>query len=671
MLTEAKVSGSSVSASATGALLVSQTSSLTGQSVTLTATTFETVWQSSVGATAGGVTLTAQGGDLTLLIATVTATGTTTGTSPDQVLVQNGADVSGNQGLGLTAGTNLSVTASTLVSSAGAVTLTANGGLEQINSVSSVTGDTGVSGSATGAVSVASSTIEAKTGNLTLTSDTAGTPGGGGIMVSGSTLTAGQGNVTLSSNGGSETIDPSTVSAGGSVTGTSPDDISISGSSSVATKITAGQNVSFTAGGALSVSSSSVTATAGEVTLNANGNLLVDAASSVNAATTITLEGGQGGAAADSITLDGSFGAPAGSSTTALIEVYGGNGGDTILLSPVAIDGYTQVWGGTGADTITLHLPSIDVADKFDPAACTSGATTCPQALVNGTAEQDALPGMSRTVQGVSGLPLRNMVDVDGGGGGDAYIVDMSGTSVNPNGTDYIIRIHDDGPPTDFNTLTINGAANIPNDFLLEQNYVADLQPGTNGTYLPDYERVNYDTTINLLHVLGGTAADAFNVDGNSAITVLDGVAGADTFQFGQLFGSQPTAAQDVALGDEIATVDTTSGFLSAGVNYATTAYAGTGNATFTVYSNKATLKLFGEGGNNTFIVQAFQIVNTSSVATSNTQINTGNGNNLVEYNINAPVAIDGGSGYNTLVVIGTEGNDTFVITKDGSSAPA
>ena len=273
---------------------------------------------------------------------------------------------------------------------------------------------------------------------------------------------------------------------------------------------------------------------------------------------------------------------------------------------------------------------------------------------------------MSRTVQGVSGLPLRNMVDVDGGGGGDAYIVDMSGTSVNPNGTDYIIRIHDDGPPTDFNTLTINGAANIPNDFLLEQNYVADLQPGTNGTYLPDYERVNYDTTINLLHVLGGTAADAFNVDGNSAITVLDGVAGADTFQFGQLFGSQPTAAQDVALGDEIATVDTTSGFLSAGVNYATTAYAGTGNATFTVYSNKATLKLFGEGGNNTFIVQAFQIVNTSSVATSNTQINTGNGNNLVEYNINAPVAIDGGSGYNTLVVIGTEGNDTFVITKDG-----
>ena len=88
--------------------------------------------------------------------------------------------------------------------------------------------------------------------------------------------------------------------------------------------------------------------------------------------------------------------------------------------------------GGTGADTITLHLPTIDLADRFDPPLCTGGATTCPQALVNGTAEQDALAGMSRTIQGVSGLPLRNMVNVDGGGGSDAYIVDMSGTCDQP-----------------------------------------------------------------------------------------------------------------------------------------------------------------------------------------------------------------------------------------------
>ena len=197
---------------------------------------------------------------------------------------------------------------------------------------------------------------------------------------------------------------------------------------------------------------------------------------------------------------------------------------------------------------------------------------------------------------------------------------------------------------------------------------------------------------------------------------MLDGVAGDDTFQFGQVFGTDPTAATAVAPGDEIATVDTTVGWLSRGVSYATTAYAGAipatgafyqlnqadgsgdaaglyqwngaawvpststapggtpsgtalpgrGDATFTVYSNKATLKLFGEGGNNTFIVRAFLIISTGQSATSQTDITTGNGNNQIEYNINAPVAIDGGSGFNTLLIIGTDANDTFVITKDG-----
>ena len=86
----------------------------------------------------------------------------------------------------------------------------------------------------------------------------------------------------------------------------------------------------------------------------------------------------------------------------------------------------------------------------------------------------------------------------------------------------------------------------------------------------------------------------------------------------------------------------------------------------FTVYSNKATLKLFGEAGDNTFIVRAFLLAATHKTATSDTLVNGGSGNDLIEYNINAPVGIDGGTGFNTLLVIGTEANDNFVITKDG-----
>ena len=385
----------------------------------------------------------------------------------------------------------------------------------------------------------------------------------------------------------------------------------------------------------------------------------------------------------------------------------------------MAITGYTQLWGGSGNDTITLHLPTIDLAHKLDNTQCPAGQTTCPAALVNGTAAEAAL-GRVRTIEGVTGLPDRNMVDVDGQGGNDAYTVDMSGTAGNPAGADYIVRIHDNhggGAPTDVNTLTINGLPNADNIFLLQQLFVALVHPASSGTgFAPDYERVNYDNSINLLQVNGGALSDQFYVDDNSAITVLDGVAGNDTFQFGQVFGTDPTAATAVAPGDEIATVDTTVGWLSRGVSYATTAYAGAipvtgafyqltqadgsgnaaglyqwngaawvpststapggtpsgtalpgrGDATFTVYSNKATLKLFGEGGNNTFIVRAFLIITTGQSATSQTDITTGNGNNQIEYNINAPVAIDGGSGFNTLLIIGTDANDTFVITKDG-----
>jgi Ca2+-binding RTX toxin-like protein len=64
-----------------------------------------------------------------------------------------------------------------------------------------------------------------------------------------------------------------------------------------------------------------------------------------------------------------------------------------------------------------------------------------------------------------------------------------------------------------------------------------------------------------------------------------------------------------VAPGDEAAAVLTTRGWLTRGVSYATTVYGGAGNDSFLVYSNKALLKLFGEDGNDTFVVRAFVLL--------------------------------------------------------------
>ena len=87
-------------------------------------------------------------------------------------------------------------------------------------------------------------------------------------------------------------------------------------------------------------------------------------------------------------------------------------------------------------------------------------------------------------------------------------------------------------------------------------------------------ERINYDAALNgrlIVYGLGGN--DVFAVDDNSAITTLDGGAGNDTFQIGQIFGRQ----RDVAAGGLArrrrrlpeCTIATTRGWLSPGIQRA------------------------------------------------------------------------------------------------------
>jgi hypothetical protein len=57
----------------------------------------------------------------------------------------------------------------------------------------------------------------------------------------------------------------------------------------------------------------------------------------------------------------------------------------------------------------------------------------------------------------------------------------------------------------------------------------------------------------------------------------------------------------------------------------------------------------------------------TSGFSTAaETEIRTGAGQNQVQYNINAPVSIDGGTGFDKVVVLGTEFADHIVVTDTG-----
>ncbi|MDK3018043.1 DUF7507 domain-containing protein [Pseudodonghicola flavimaris] len=302
----------------------------------------------------------------------------------------------------------------------------------------------------------------------------------------------------------------------------------------------------------------------------------------------------------------------------------------------------------------------------------------------------------------------RDTLDLDGAEGTDVYVINTTGTYGEER--DYVINVLDTGARDDgTDTLAITGSdgadvflmreiTSVENRTTDRPSFVTLLhadatggdssldnaiaQSQTSADRPMGVQRVNYDRAINgRLTVFGLEGDDMFAVDGNSTITTLDGGAGADRFQIGQFHGvldaDHPEGATfhlNAAPGDEPAEViRTTRGYITAGPSQALVAKGGTGGDTFTVYSNKAEIRLEGDAGNDLFVVRAFAladenfdpIIDQYSVEGRNI-INTGAGEDQVSYNLNAPVSIDGGSGYDKVVVLGTEFGDDFVIREDG-----
>ena len=370
---------------------------------------------------------------------------------------------------------------------------------------------------------------------------------------------------------------------------------------------------------------------------------------------------------------------------------------DGFVLNTLAIAGPINLWGNASNDTFIVNkLGNVDLAGKF--IAGQSGATSID-------------PGTGQTLSpGVASV--RDTINLFGGDGSNQYDVNLTGNS------DYIVNVNRIGQPnTGSDTLTINGVPG--NDtFLLRQHFVALLQY-QNGVLQPTYERINYNGPVNALAINGIasnpvnvlnvnalesydylysdslamvqppqlvssayaaqslTSHTSFYVDGNSAITTLTGADGGDTFQFGQVFGSTRVGGSTVQFGDAIPTVEVAigvdgsgnivPGYLTSGPQYSTTAYGGAGNDQFFVYSNQAPLKLYGEDGNDNFVVRSFALAHqTGQSTTALTTIRTGNGDNQITYNVNAPVSIDGGGGLNTVTVLGSGFGDSFVITSQG-----
>ena len=311
---------------------------------------------------------------------------------------------------------------------------------------------------------------------------------------------------------------------------------------------------------------------------------------------------------------------PSGTTTT----VHAGSGDDVLTVE--TISGPTRIYGDAGNDSITVN----------------------------------ALPGSPTTTNGIGGSLLLN-----GGGGSDDYTIQLFS-----NGSSRIDVVDGVGSADGgSNTLTINGSVN-GDTFLLRKGLVAALNtPNPNAAGQQQAflyaEMVTYGDDMNAGLVVNGLAGDdVFAVDDNSTITTLNGGAGDDKFNVGQLYGE---GDGHISFNTEFTPTltDTTRGMLSNGVSYATTINGGSGGDTFQILRNVAVLQLNGESGDDMFIVRTF-LKEGDDTSDANTGINSGGGTNVVQYVVNAPVSIDGGTGFDTLVLVGTEADDVFVISKDG-----
>ena len=342
--------------------------------------------------------------------------------------------------------------------------------------------------------------------------------------------------------------------------------------------------------------------------------------------------------------------------------VFGNAGSDTIYGE----DGNDLIRGNEDGDTIFGQSGNDELYGNGGTDTIYGGAGND---LILGGDDPDIIYG------GV------NSDTIDGGAGGDQYNINFIGgktnsvTEINDTGLDgrdtvtinttnsadtVLMRSHfatkddspsiPDDPNTDFDESSIEeGVA-----------FVALLNEKTAA------ERVNYRNNIEsfVLNTLYGDDYVAVD-DTRAEFTVNLGI-GDDQIQVGQLFRSERNGEAGLAIDEYVAVIETTRGFLSNGVSFDMTINGGIGNDEFTVYHNLANLIMNGQAGDDIFLIKAFALAGSEETDRGRMDLTGGGGADTIQYVVNAPVFINGGDGFDTVVIIGTEFGDDFVITEDG-----
>ncbi len=373
-------------------------------------------------------------------------------------------------------------------------------------------------------------------------------------------------------------------------------------------------------------------------------------------------------------------------------DIIDGNGGNDTISGGIDND---IIYGGSGNDTIDggagndslygdngIRNYIVDDEDAFEGKQITFGENLGLSNEPTNKIYKKAVSGGEIKGGNDKIMTGPGMDFVDGQGGSDQIIVNLMGESemnyanITDSGTDKF----------DTDTLTIEGTE-YNDRLLMRMNKEETQEDGetVNGTLgfvalLPEksltpedvvnenIERVNFTRGIDVVNLNGNGGDDRITIDGTAKITNVDGGAGNDSFQIGQLYNSDRVSGgnQGIVKDDEFHTVQEIKDdkYLSDGVTKGTTlnVEGGVGSDDFTLLHNVGTLSMAGGRGNDAFSIYNYR----ESIANPDwTEGST------EEPFIDQPVesgamSIDGGAGCDTLNVVGSVGDDTVIITKNG-----
>jgi len=351
-------------------------------------------------------------------------------------------------------------------------------------------------------------------------------------------------------------------------------------------------------------------------------------------------------------------------------DLIDGDGGDDTLSGDTGND---VVYGGAGSDIISGGAGDDKLygdAGLQGLVSLTTGTVVFSKNVTNADQQETtygtnyglldtlyAEQTSSETEMGDDTIDVGSGMDfADGQGGNDTVQVTFSGGS-----TSSIANVFDSGVVANSSADKLLIRGTVENDSIL-------IRAATNGLGLvalvpsddeenskQNIERINlWQGGVDRVSVDAAGGDDIIAIDGTVADTTVNGASGNDTIQIGQVYKSARGSndSTEITVDDAFNTVETTEGFLSDGVSENTSLFVqgSSGDDIINIYHNVGSLNLQGNSGDDNFSIRGFTTVNGDTVT-------------------NGAMSLDGGAGKDSMLLRGSEGEDVFVITKEGISS--